>query len=155
MITICIYLLNYMTSIENTKINRTKKLIKRETIEKKLNKMYSNSHINNSELEYDVNVDIEYVKNLSIDNEFIDIDKLSRLPVLNLETCIDEDEEDVVNTINNCSMNEEDDEIDKDSLEKEIIGDIYYYFDYSKGIIYDLQYKIIGSIDEFGEIVLS
>ena len=144
-----------MTSIENTKINRTKKLIKRETIEKKLNKMYSNSQINNSELEYDVNVDIEYVKNLSIDNEFIDIDKLSRLPVLNLKTCIDEDEEDVVNTINNCSMNEEDDEIDKDSLEKEIIGDIYYYFDYSKGIIYNLQYKIIGSIDEFGEIVLS
>jgi len=142
-----------MTSIEKHKIS--KKIIVKDSIEKKLNKMYNNNQLYTSELKYDIDISSEFVKNLSIDNEQIDLDKLSRLPVLNLRTCIDEDDEDVVNTINNNTTYDEDDEIDKDSLEKEIIGDIYYYFDYSKGIIYDLQYKIIGSIDEFGEIVLS
>ena len=38
------------------------------------------------------------------------------------------------------------------ALEKEVVGDKCYYFDYAKGIIYDLQYNIIGNIDDMGEI---
>ena len=37
-------------------------------------------------------------------------------------------------------------------LQKESIGNKTYYFDYTKGIIYDLQFNIIGNIDELGEI---
>ena len=74
---------------------------------------------------------------------------------MSLETQIieDNDADDPDETTENKESDDDiDDDIDKDALELETVGSKKYYMDYSKGIIYDLQYKPIGNIDEFGEI---
>jgi hypothetical protein len=84
------------------------------------------------------------------------MDIVNSLPKLQLETEIIEDNNDNEvdysedNTVksNDC----EDDDIDKDALELELVGSKKYYMDYSKGIIYDLQYNPIGNIDDYGDI---
>lgn len=134
------------------KLNRTKKT----KIEDKLNSLYPNSDLFKKELNYDIDIPEEFRKNISIDGEKPDMDIVNSLPKLQLETEIIEDNNDNEvdysedNTVksNDC----EDDDIDKDALELELVGSKKYYMDYSKGIIYDLQYNPIGNIDDYGDI---
>tara|TARA_B100000963_G_C22604935_1_gene662027 strand:+ start:737 stop:1192 length:456 start_codon:yes stop_codon:yes gene_type:complete len=134
------------------KLNKTKKT----KIEDKLNSLYPNSDLFKKELNYDIDIPEEFRKNISIDGEKPDMDIVNSLPKLQLETEIIEDNNDNEvdysedNTVksNDC----EDDDIDKDALELELVGSKKYYMDYSKGIIYDLQYKPIGNIDDYGDI---
>jgi hypothetical protein len=49
-----------------------------------------------------------------------------------------------------------DEEIEDDNKNHTIekIGNIYYKFDYDKGIIYDLKMNEVGHIDDYGEICM-
>ena len=135
------------SQLENN-INKTK-------IENKLNSLYPNSDLFKKELDYDLNIPEEFKKNISIDGEKPDMDIVNSLPKLQLETEIIEDNNDLDCDEENTSPPndyEEDDDIDKDALELELVGSKKYYMDYSKGIIYDLQYKPIGNIDDYGDI---
>lgn len=134
------------------KLSKTKKT----KIEDKLNSLYPNSDLFKKELNYDIDIPEEFRKNISIDGEKPDMDIVNSLPKLQLETEIIEDNNDNEvdysedNTVksNDC----EDDDIDKDALELELVGSKKYYMDYSKGIIYDLEYNPIGNIDDYGDI---
>tara|TARA_B100000575_G_scaffold292744_1_gene301966 strand:+ start:1336 stop:1806 length:471 start_codon:yes stop_codon:yes gene_type:complete len=143
-------------NIKNKRIKIIRKKNIKESIEAKLSKMYPSQELYTKELSYDLDIENEFQKMLSIDKQEVDLNIIQQLPVLELTTIVDEDGEEITNETECDNIpdeyNDNEDEIDKDSLEKECIGEIYYYFDYTKGIIYDLQYKIIGSIDEYGEL---
>tara|TARA_B100000925_G_scaffold198207_1_gene150088 strand:+ start:1039 stop:1488 length:450 start_codon:yes stop_codon:yes gene_type:complete len=138
---------------------RGKKLkikVSKKTIENKINELYPNSDLYKKELSYDIDINEEFKKNLIIDGEEPNLEIINNLPKLILDTKIIEDNEiDLDETDNNEVENEIDDDIDKEALELETVGSKKYYMDYSKGIIYDLQYKAIGNIDEFGDINIS
>ena len=138
---------------------RSKKLkfkVSKKTIENKINELYPNSDLYKKELSYDIDIYEEFKKNLIIDGEEPNLEIINNLPKLILDTKIIEDNEiDLDETDNNEVENEIDDDIDKEALELETVGSKKYYMDYSKGIIYDLQYKAIGNIDEFGDINIS
>ena len=134
------------------KLQKSKKKV---SIEKKINDLYPNSDLFKKELTYDLDIDEEFKKHLTIDGEEPDINLINNLPKLSLETQIieDNDADDPDETTETKESDDDiDDDIDKDALELETVGSKKYYLDYSKGIIYDLQYKPIGNIDEFGEI---
>jgi hypothetical protein len=134
------------------KLQKSKKKV---SIEKKINDLYPNSDLFKKELTYDLDIDEEFKKHLTIDGEEPDINLINNLPKLSLETQIieDNDADDPDETTENKESDDDiEDDIDKDALELETVGSKKYYLDYSKGIIYDLQYKPIGNIDEFGEI---
>lgn len=134
------------------KLQKSKKKV---SIEKKINNLYPNSDLFKKELTYDLDIEEEFKKNLTIDGEEPDINLINNLPKLSLETQIieDNDVDDPDETTENKESDDDiEDDIDKDALELETVGSKKYYMDYSKGIIYDLQYKPIGNIDEFGEI---
>lgn len=134
------------------KLQKSKKKV---SIEKKINELYPNSDLFKKELTYDLDIDEEFKKHLTIDGEEPDINLINNLPKLSLETQIieDNDADDPDETTETKESDDDiDDDIDKDALELETVGSKKYYMDYSKGIIYDLQYKPIGNIDEFGEI---
>jgi len=143
-------------SLSNQTSSQSKKLkikIPKKSIENKINELYPNSDLFKKELTYDVDIDEEFRKYLMIDGEEPNIDIVNSLPKLNLNTEIiedndvDPDEQEHVET-----ETEIEDDIDKEALELETVGSKKYYMDYSKGIIYDLQYKDIGNIDEYGDI---
>jgi len=143
-------------SLSNQTSSQSKKLkikIPKKSIENKINELYPNSDLFKKELTYDVDIDEEFRKYLMIDGEEPNIDIVNSLPKLNLNTEIiedndvDPDEQEHVET-----ETEIEDDIDKEALELETVGSKKYYMDYSKGIIYDLQYKAIGNIDEYGDI---
>ena len=134
------------------KLQKSKKKV---SIEKKINDLYPNSDLFKKELTYDLDIEAEFKKNLTIDGEEPDINLINNLPKLSLETQIieDNDADDPDETTETKESDDDiDDDIDKDALGLETVGSKKYYMDYSKGIIYDLQYKPIGNIDEFGEI---
>lgn len=144
------------TTVKKPKLKIKLSKTKKTKIEDKLNSLYPNSDLFKKELNYDVDIPEEFRKNISIDGEKPDMDIVNSLPKLQLETEIIEDNNDNEvdysedNTVksNDC----EDDDIDKDALELELVGSKKYYMDYSKGIIYDLQYNPIGNIDDYGDI---
>ena len=144
------------TTVKKPKLKIKLSKTKKTKIEDKLNSLYPNSDLFKKELNYDIDIPEEFRKNISIDGEKPDMDIVNSLPKLQLETEIIEDNNDNEvdysedNTVksNNC----EDDDIDKDALELELVGSKKYYMDYSKGIIYDLQYNPIGNIDDYGDI---
>ena len=134
------------------KLQKSKKKV---SIEKKINDLYPNSDLFKKELTYDLDIQEEFKKHLTIDGEEPNINLINNLPKLSLETQIieDNDADDPDETTETKESDDDiDDDIDKDALELETVGSKKYYLDYSKGIIYDLQYKPIGNIDEFGEI---
>ena len=134
------------------KLQKSKKKV---SIEKKINDLYPNSDLFKKELTYDLDIEKEFKKHLTIDGEEPDMNLINNLPKLSLETQIieDNDIDDPDETTENKESDDDiEDDIDKDALELETVGSKKYYMDYSKGIIYDLQYKPIGNIDEFGEI---
>jgi hypothetical protein len=118
-------------------------------IEDKLNHLYPNKGLNKAELEYDLDIHSEYRKHLHIQNNTVDLERIANLPTLQINNLNDiEDDESQDNVI----ICENDSDIELDTLEKESIGNKTYYFDYIKGIIYNLELDIIGHIDELGEI---
>jgi hypothetical protein len=126
-----------------------------KSVESKLNQLYPNSDLYKGELSYDLDIAEEFKKNMTIDGEEPNMGVINSLPELKLETQIVEDNEQEPDQDNDEDEHNEDndeDEIDKEALELETVGNKKYYMDYSKGIIYDLQYKSIGNIDEYGEI---
>ena len=134
------------------KLQKSKKKV---SIEKKINELYPNSDLFKKELTYDLDIQEEFKKHLTIDGEEPNINLINNLPKLSLETQIieDNDADELDETTETKESDDDiDDDIDKDALELETVGSKKYYMDYSKGIIYDLRYKPIGNIDEFGEI---
>ena len=143
-------------SLSNQTSSQSKKLkikLQKKRIENKINKLYPNSDLFKKELAYDVDIDEEFKKHLMIDGEEPNLDIVNSLPKLNLNTEIIEDNDlDPEDQENVEVETEAEDDIDKDALELETVGSKKYYMDYSKGIIYDLQYKAIGNVDEYGDI---
>lgn len=139
-------------------------------IESKLNDIYPNSDLSSRELDYDLNILPEYESSILIEDSNPSIDRIAKLPDTSFTniSIFNKCGEDTIELPNKeylendlCDIGDDmcdniednvEDSIDKDVLEKETIGNKTYYLDYSKGIIYDLTYRIIGNIDEYGEI---
>ena len=163
--------------VENYRVENRKK------IEKYLSNKYPNNQLKNEELKYDFEqVNADFVKDILSKNKIntIDYSLIDKLPKINLEINENEivnddtenDEEkkikkinekiskNVINKLSKLSIKneiveetDEIDEIDKSELEREKVGDKYYYLDYNKGFIYDLKYNIVGNVDtDTGEI---
>lgn len=150
-----------MNSVENNKLSKSpqKKKIKikskKQSIQKKINELYPLINLKKDYLTYDFDIDEEYKKNMNIDTSTYNIERINSLPTLQINAinniCDDTElDDDYYKEEEKTEINESD--IDIDSLEKETIGNKTYYFDYTKGIIYDLSQNIIGNIDELGEI---
>jgi len=127
--------------------------------ESKLNMMYPDTDLLSQELEYDLNILPEYRKYIIATQHVPNLTRISKLPAasfthLHIDDNVSEidDADDDDEAIIEPDVPAIDDDIDIASFEKETIGNKTYYLDYSKGIIYDLQYKIIGNIDDYGEI---
>lgn len=146
------------SSVESNKLPKKKLKIKikksTQLIQNKLDDIYSNSNLVKSYLNYDVDINAAFLKNLSIDGETPNLSIINSLPKLQLTTEIveDMDADELLEETSDIQKEDIDDDIDKDALELETVGSKKYYLDYTKGIIYDLQYNAIGNIDEFGEI---
>ena len=145
-------------------------IILKKKVEKKMEELYSNKNLLNMELDYDYDIDgnnsfIDKKKN----SKKVNYELLDKLPKLecNLDNFNSsnenyfEDDDESTNSTNSKKNNSDIEnlsntslDIDLDSLEQEQVGEKYYYFDYSKDIIYDLKYNSIGYIDEFGEIFI-
>lgn len=163
--------------VENYRVENKKK------IEKYLSNKYPVSQLKNEELKYDFEqVSIDLIKDISKKNEdTIDYKLINNLPKIKLEInennneIVNDDEnheekkikkinrkisKNVINKLSKLSIKneiveetEEVNEIDESELEKEKVGDKYYYFDYNKGFIYDLKFNIVGNVDtDSGEI---
>ena len=92
---------------------------------------------------------------MAIDTSTHNMDRINSLPTLQIDIInnnSDDPELDVDYFKEEDKTEVKESDIDIDSLEKETIGNKTYYFDYTKGIIYDLNQNIIGNIDELGEI---
>ena len=92
---------------------------------------------------------------MTIDTSTHNMDRINSLPTLQIDIInnnSDDPELDVDYFKEEDKIEIKESDIDIDSLEKETIGNKTYYFDYTKGIIYDLNHNIIGNIDELGEI---
>lgn len=146
------------SSVESNKQPKKKLKIKikksTQLIQNKLDDIYSNSNLVKSYLNYDVDINSSFLKNLSIDGETPNLNIINSLPKLQLTTEIveDMDPDELLEETSDIQKEDIDDDIDKDALELETVGSKKYYLDFTKGIIYDLQYNAIGNIDEFGEI---
>lgn len=146
------------SSVESDKLPKKKLKIKikksTQLIQNKLDDIYSNSNLVKSYLNYDVDINSLFLKNISIDGDTPDLNIINSLPKLQLTTEIveDMDTDELLEETSDIQKEDIDDDIDKDALELETVGSKKYYLDYTKGIIYDLQYNAIGNIDEFGEI---
>jgi hypothetical protein len=146
------------SSVESNKLPKKKLKIKikksTQLTQNKLDDIYSNSNLVKSYLNYDVDINSLFLKNLSIDGETPNLSIINSLPKLELTTEIveDMDPDELLEETSDIQKEDIDDDIDKDALELETVGSKKYYLDYTKGIIYDLQYNAIGNIDEFGEI---
>ena len=146
------------SSVESNKLPKKKLKIKikksTQLTQNKLDDIYSNSNLVKSYLNYDVDINSLFLKNLSIDGETPNLSIINSLPKLELTTEIveDMDPDELLEETSDIQKEDIDDDIDKDALELETVGSKKYYLDYTKSIIYDLQYNAIGNIDEFGEI---
>ena len=132
--------------------NPTKDIIVSKTIKKKLNKKYSNYNLESEYLNYDFDIDNNF--KLKINNtKQLNMNLINKLPTL-----------EIMNKPKKKSIKfkklpkkiqQPNIDIDLDSLEKQLIGEIYYYIDYTKGIIYDINYKSVGYIDDYGDIIIT
>ncbi len=149
-----------MNSQENEKLiklSQKKKIkikSKKSCIQKKINDLYPSNNLKKDYLTYDFDINEEYKKNINIDISTYNLERINSLPTLQLDIINNfddtEPDDDYFKEEEKKEIKESD--IDIDSLEKETIGNKTYYFDYTKGIIYDLNLDIIGNIDELGEI---
>lgn len=138
--------------------------ILRLNIEKKLNKLYPSSDLYKLELDYDLNIDDEFQKQIDKNKSTINYNLIKSLPsITSLAKVFESDlvcskyseyDDDILENNENEKESEPELDIDIDisGLEKEYVGDKWYYFDHIKGIIYDTKYNPIGNIDDMGEI---
>ena len=161
-------------SCKSNKSNKSEKAIKsnKNTFKKKNsnNNISSNSEKKNIdtsfvdnkfELELDNITDDEdnYIITKNLNNE-INFNLIKRLPILNnlnnktefVSKLVDE-ESDSDNENNQQNYNRDLD-IDIENLTKDFISGKTIYYDYNKNIIYNHKFKIIGEINEDGEINL-
>lgn len=160
-------------SCKSNKTNKLEKPIKsnKNTFKKKTqNNISSNNEkknidttsVNNKfelELDYITDEEDNYIDTINLDNQ-IDFNLINRLPILNnlnnktefVSKLIDEESEsDNENYLQN---NNRDVDIDIENLTKDFISGKTIYYDYNKNIIYNYKFKIIGEINEDGEINL-
>lgn len=134
--------------------NRSYETLKKK-VEEKLNKLYPSSNLESLELDYDFDIEEEYQKQIDKKDTTINYSLIDRLPTiatdfsLHLNNDIDDEDEPEYEEPENEKVNID---IDESCLEKEMVGDKLYYFDHTKGIIYDINYNAIGNIDDSGEI---
>ncbi len=144
----------------NTK-KRTKKPTQnkqsRKKIENKLNTILLSL---DNQLNYDLSVDDDFKSSILERDMRVNLDKIQKLPTYNIQFKSKLEEEDNTNNIKTKKgkkyssdnlNNTEDDEYIK-TLTVEKVGNIYYRFDYDKGIIYDMKMEEVGYIDDAGLI---
>lgn len=144
-------------SSQSTKLRIKTNKYSKSKIESKLQELYPDSLLSTQELNYDLDLPKDCKVNINYTLYKPNIDKIKKLPsssvVKIFENKYDEDEvEDSNKDVTEPVPTTVEEDIDLDSLEKETIGNKSYYMDYSKGIIYDMSYNVIGNIDEYGEI---
>tara|TARA_B100001093_G_scaffold517993_2_gene601292 strand:- start:544 stop:1002 length:459 start_codon:yes stop_codon:yes gene_type:complete len=135
--------------------NRSYETLKKK-VEEKLNKLYPSSNLESLELDYDFNIEEEYKKHIDKKDTTINYSLIDRLPTIATDFSshlhnddLDDEDEPEYEESENEKVNID---IDESCLEKEMVGDKLYYFDHTKGIIYDTAYNAIGNIDDSGEI---
>tara|TARA_B110000977_G_C10926727_1_gene435395 strand:- start:403 stop:885 length:483 start_codon:yes stop_codon:yes gene_type:complete len=129
-------------------------LKKKKRVQKRVSKKVK--PIEKAYLEFDTNINAKYMPSIP-DKVNINMDIINGLPKIEFDELLvnnatlnnDIDEEDDDDSISPQENNEELD-IDTDSLEELTIGGKTYYMDYNKGVIYNKKYNVIGNIDEFG-----
>jgi hypothetical protein len=148
-----------LTSI-NKKGKRStgKRVSKKKQIENKLNSF----NIFNNELGYDLSIDDEYKSSLLQRDMTINYKKIESLPTYNIEFLTKTEDNDntekkkiskkIIEKTNNDEVEEIEDDNKSHTIEK--VGNVYYKFDYDKGIIYDLKMNEVGHIDDYGEICM-
>lgn len=148
---------------------RTSRASKKQ-VEALLDKKYASGRLEqNYELSYDYDIKPQYLDQLkgtgySLANSIKkpNLNLISKLPSHKIKTIAldavlegDAEEDDV---LDNQALVEDHalaEDIDKENLELETIGDKKYYLDNDKGIIYDMAYNNVGYIDEIGELVIN
>ena len=108
-------------------------------------------------LDFDVDIDVKYMPSIP-DKIKINMNIINGLPKIECDTSIvnkldqinDEVDEDDIDDSLSTQINNEELDIDIDSLEELTIGNKTYFMDYNKGVIYNNKYNVIGNIDEFG-----
>jgi len=137
-------------------IKKLPKITKKKQIENKLNSF----NIFNNELTYDLSVEDEYKSSLLERDMSIHHEIIKKLPSYNIDfkTKMDDEISDKKIKkkieINKEVSNEEEVEEDGCNLPIEKVGNLYYKFDYDKGIIYDMKMNEVGHIDDYGEICI-
>ncbi len=130
------------------KVKNIKKDNKLKSTEIKTPKFESFGNI----LSYDNSIKEQYKKDILVNENKINYDIISKLPTLKLKNIIIEQDDVDDNEPETNSNYDEDNEVDTENLEMDEISNKKYYFDYNKGIIYNLSLKPIGFIDEYGEL---
>ena len=152
----------------NTTPTATNKIIKKKIIVKKKDTKKDNGKLKieheldnkfpsvnlqtDFELTQDLNIPTQFLNGIKKTKDDINFELIKKLPCLKLINSVIEDN--TIDEPDEIQNNQQElfDDIDTENLELSKVGDKYYYFDYDKGIIYNLKYKPIGCIDEYGEI---
>jgi len=139
---------------KRTKKNTTNKQNKKK-IENKLNTILLSL---DNQLTYDLSVDDDFKSSILERDIRVNLDTIHKLPTYDIQfkTKLEEDETlERKNKKNNIiiSNNDEDDDYIK-TLVVEKVGNIFYRFDYDKGIIYDMKMNEVGHIDDGGDICI-
>lgn len=134
--------------IKKTVIKKPRKNVKKKIIENRLNSLT----LFNDELTYDLSVDDEYKSSILERDMTVHYDKIKQLPTYNITFKTKTDDNEIVEK----KMKHVEEEVDDESkmLPIEKVGNIYYKFDYDKGIIYDMKMNEVGHIDDYGEICI-
>ena len=127
------------------------KLSKKQIIESEINKKFKNQQLNSQYLEYDYEIDEQFLKTLPDNKSVSNYNKLDTIINRNIyipDSIDDDEQEEHDQTIVNDNYIQD----DLEDLDKHTIGNKIYYIDENKGLIYDTSYLLIGNIDDYGEI---
>ena len=157
-------------STSTSNISKKKITKNAQTKQTRQNKKKIENKLNNillsldNQLSYDLTVDDDFKSTIYERDMTVNINKINKLPTFNMNFKTKQEEDDantnngskknrkitIENTNNN---NNEDDEYIK-TLVIEKVGNIFYRFDYDKGIIYDMKMNEVGHIDDCGDICI-
>jgi len=142
--------------------------VSKKQVETMLDKKYASGKLEaNYELSYDYDIKPQYLDQLKATGYTLansikkpNLNLISKLPshkikTIALDAAIDEEEDDVLENQGLAEDQALAEDIDRENLEIETIGDKKYYLDHDKGIIYDMAYNNVGYIDEIGELILN
>ena len=142
---------------------------KKKNIVKILDDKYSDNNLESLYLDYDLNIESRFKDDLDISSHSFNLDIINRLPEILFKEKEPKSKKEPktkkepkpkkehkndseINILLNNNDNDVSEEIDRDELEEQIIGEKKYYIDENKGNIYDIHMNLIGFIDEFGEL---